>query len=407
MKMMKMDVTFAAVIFVLCWISCFSTVDEIERLTTDLLKSYNKKIHPPYNSSETLYINCSFILISINEYDDVNGVLSIVGGPDIAWFDYRLEWNPHNYSGLSYLTVPRSDIWFPQLFVVNTAEELKGITLHDSIPLRIYADGLVEDSVGGHIKTICTSDMTHFPFDKQRCEIRLAAWNYYGQEISILPFESKVNMRYFSTNNIWHLEDTHIEHLTMGEFDGLVKVVLVLKRRPLYFCISMLAPILLLAILNPLVFILPPESGERVSYAVTIFLSVAVFMTLVNDHLPKSSAPMSNTSFFLLSSVSFSALIIIITIISMRLHLHKQTTSKPKGLKILCSVLSLDFLQRIWCCKKKNAITEIKEKTLEMETMVDEYKMLAEKFDRIALGYSAIFIIITIFTFSMIIINAP
>jgi hypothetical protein len=47
--------------------------------------------------------------------------------------------------------------------------------------------------------------------------------------------------------------------------------------------------------LNPLVFLLPVESGERIGLSMTILLSYTIFLTLISDAIPASSNPMSIT----------------------------------------------------------------------------------------------------------------
>ena len=241
----------------------------------------------------------------------------------------------------------------------------------------------------------------------------ITVWNYHGDEIFLWSTQPTVNLNYFLPNNAWTLDSTRVENFQKADIDGMVKVELVLKRKPLYFCVSMLAPILLLAILNPLVFILPPESGERVSYAVTIFLSVAVFITLVSDHMPKSSSPISNTSYFLMTAVIFSAMVIVVTMFSMRLHLRGSSEKEPKCLRMVFFVLSFGILQKASCCKKNNAVSEINDEEKSTCTIIDKkpgkdaYKYLARDFDKIALGYSVVFIIITILVFFITIFTAP
>ncbi|KAL8596823.1 hypothetical protein ACOMHN_027152 [Nucella lapillus] len=51
----------------------------------------------------------------------------------------------------------------------------------------------------------------------------------------------------------------------------------------------MILPILLLSLLNCLVFLLPVESGEKMTVSVTIFLSFAVFLSLIDSSLPPNS----------------------------------------------------------------------------------------------------------------------
>ena len=137
--------------------------------------------------------------------------------------------------------------------------------------------------------------------------------------------------------------------------NAIVELQIILKRRALYFIINMLAPILLLSVLNPLVFVLPVDSGERVSYSITIFLSFAVFMSLISENMPKSSEPMSILSYFLVLTMAMSTLICILTIVTLRMHFKDSSTQVSKKVRFLLRVLQLKCLCKPCRKVKKDA----------------------------------------------------
>jgi hypothetical protein len=71
--------------------------------------------------------------------------------------------------------------------------------------------------------------------------------------------------------SVGHLASTDFYHFKLK-----------IKRRALYYGVMIIAPTVLFALMNPLVFLLPIESGERVSLAMTILLSYAIFLTLMS-----------------------------------------------------------------------------------------------------------------------------
>lgn len=68
-----------------------------------------------------------------------------------------------------------------------------------------------------------------------------------------------------------------------------VTFYLKIRRKPLFYILSVLFPCMLTSFVAILAFLLPPESGEKVSLNVTILLSLAVFLLMVSDQLPASS----------------------------------------------------------------------------------------------------------------------
>ena len=74
---------------------------------------------------------------------------------------------------------------------------------------------------------------------------------------------------------------------------------------------------------------MPVESGERISYSITVMLSIAVFMTIVSDTLPKISEPVSLYSYFLLVNLIMSVLITVVSIMNLRIYYKTETAVIP------------------------------------------------------------------------------
>jgi hypothetical protein len=120
-----------------------------------------------------------------------------------------------------------------------------------------------------------------------------------------------------------------------------------MKRRPAFYVVNIVLPVMFLMALNSCVFVLPPESGERVSYSITVLLAIAVFMTLTGDNLPKTSEPMSLLSYFLMFDLVFSSVICLVTMLGLRLHYNDEKKEVPGYLKCLARCCR--------CCSRKNA----------------------------------------------------
>jgi hypothetical protein len=71
---------------------------------------------------------------------------------------------------------------------------------------------------------------------------------------------------YFYPHSEWTLLECSTETIEDIYMNSFV-FNLTIKRRALYFGVMVIAPTVLFALLNPLVFLLPVESGERVSLA--------------------------------------------------------------------------------------------------------------------------------------------
>ena len=82
----------------------------------------------------------------------------------------------------------------------------------------------------------------------------------------------------------WLILETNIESSTEVSETGEYSVVtcsIKIRRRTLYYIMNFILPCVLIAVLTVLVFLLPPESGERVSYGITVILSFTILLLML------------------------------------------------------------------------------------------------------------------------------
>ena len=84
------------------------------------------------------------------------------------------------------------------------------------------------------------------------------------------------------------------------EFDGIYYPTFVFRfrfhRRSLFYILNLIFPIAIITLLAIATFILPDESGERLSVSVTLMLATTVFMLLVAEKIPESSESVPSVS---------------------------------------------------------------------------------------------------------------
>ena len=62
-----------------------------------------------------------------------------------------------------------------------------------------------------------------------------------------------------------------------------------MERKPQYYGMNVVLPIMVLSVLSSMVFVLPPESGEKMGFSLTVLLAFAVLLTLIADSMPTTS----------------------------------------------------------------------------------------------------------------------
>lgn len=99
-------------------VQCASYSDA-ERLLGDLFQNYSTDIRPIQNLSEPTIISLYPFIFSLNNFDEVSGVITIVGGISLEWHDFRLTWTPSNYGDIMKLLIPKKKLWVPNVFLID------------------------------------------------------------------------------------------------------------------------------------------------------------------------------------------------------------------------------------------------------------------------------------------------
>ena len=189
---------------------------------------------------------------------------------------------------------------------------------------------------GDGLTTACEPDMTKFPFDQQTCVVRIMSWRYDENEIKFKIMKRDANLRRYTDNGEWTLISAVVEEVADG---AEVTFSITIKRKPLYFILSVILPIIGLGALNPIVFCLPIETGERVSFSITLSLSFAVFLSITSDIIPKTSEPMALLMYFLFGAQTFSSVIAVINGFIIIVYSQPVEKEIPKIIGILVRTL--------------------------------------------------------------------
>ncbi|GFS26215.1 neuronal acetylcholine receptor subunit alpha-3, partial [Elysia marginata] len=106
-----------------------------------------------------------------------------------------------------------------------------------------------------------------------------------------------------------------------------------LKRKPTFLVISTLLPIVFLSLLNLMVFVIPVDSGEKISYGITVLLALSVFMSIMSSMLPSSSESMPLMISYIFILMTISVLTVVDSIIIVGLHHMEEKEEKSQKAK--------------------------------------------------------------------------
>lgn len=173
-------------------------------------------------------------------------------------------------------------------------------------------------------QTTCDLDTTYFPFDSQTCSIKLYISGNNAYQIRIKA-AWRDTTHFYKENGAWNLIWSDIN----GSDTSLMNIAFKFKRKPLFMLVNILLPMIVLALLTPMVFLMPKNSGERVGYAITTLLAISVYMTIISDHLPKNSDPMPLVSIMIFIWYVLNSSIVFVVIINTKINHNKDGRPVP------------------------------------------------------------------------------
>lgn len=164
--------------------------------------------------------------------------------------------------------------------------------------VRVRDNGTVSWDLPAVIITHCEVDITMYPRDQQNCDIELTSWAYNVDEIILSSFADDIDLTSMRQSGEWdilktgHLLENMTECCPVDVYPQL-RFLITLKRKTSYYVLNILLPVVLLSFLSVVVFLLPMDSGEKMSYSLTVLLSYAVFLSIITGSMPTTSNHLS------------------------------------------------------------------------------------------------------------------
>ena len=164
-------------------------------------------------------------------------------------------------------------------------------------------------------------DLTYFPYDTQVCHLRIVFLNSHAElRVETNPEKPSQGDLDSLGNGEWDVRDitTTIPAPLTPEEPVAMFVYVTIERRPFFFMMNILLPVMTCSSLSSLVFILPVTSGERASFSTTLMLAQTVFIGTVTSDLPKVSDPFPVIMGYLITLTSLNSFCVIATVLQMR-----------------------------------------------------------------------------------------
>jgi len=302
-------------------------------------------------------LTLSLAIRAFNNIDQIDGSINMNVWLRYEWNDPTIYWNASKYNNISLINLDTNSdnehfIWTPDIYLYNTAE--KPMTELDYSKSNVYNNGRIFWSRPGLIKSTCIFDLTYYPFDQQVCKLKFGSWAYNKNEICLKSTNNSIDISNYQEHEEWNLisYETKINSKKYDccpeEFQD-IEFYYTIRRKPDYYRLNIIIPTFATATLIILTLLVPWDSGERISFAVTVLLSIIVFLLIVSENLPKTdSKPL--LSRMIVGLIYFSLISVLFTIIISCVHnsIENKTIKNNKTLIYLFS--KCKYIQ---CCINK------------------------------------------------------
>ncbi|XP_056591411.1 neuronal acetylcholine receptor subunit alpha-4b [Triplophysa dalaica] len=302
-----------------------------ERLLQVLFSNYNKLSRPVANISDVVLVHFGLSIAQLIDVDEKNQMMTTNVWVKQEWNDYKLRWNPEDYENVTSIRIPSEIIWRPDIVLYNNADGDFAVT--HLTKAQVFYNGRIKWKPPAIYKSSCSIDVTFFPFDQQNCKMKFGSWTYDQAKIDLVSMASDVDQMDYWESGEWVIINA-VGTYNIKKYECCTEIYpditysFIIRRLPLFYTINLIIPCLLISCLTVLVFYLPSECAEKITLCISVLLSLTVFLLLITEIIPSTSLVIPLIGEYLLFTMIFVTLSIIITVFVLNVHHRSPRTHR-------------------------------------------------------------------------------
>ncbi|VIO92381.1 Uncharacterized protein BM_BM10632 [Brugia malayi] len=395
-------------------------MNDEQRLFKYIIRNFDISIRPVWNASSVVNVYMGLTLTHIFNIDERNQVLTLNVWVEQSWHDERIRWNPIEFGNISKLTVGKKYLWTPDIVLYNNAGDFSRGFVDTN--LHILSNGDTQWAPPAKVSSICKLDVRYFPFDDQFCLLEFGSWIYDQSQLDVQIMErydgkNPFTRDSFIENGEWEIVANRTRKVLRGRQTIFSTIVfeLHLRRRVLYFIYNIIAPCFMLSILTMMQFLLPCESGEKITLGLTVLLAYSVFSFNIAENMPETSEVIPLIAIYLMGIMAISGLSVCLSVIVLNMRHSAERNCRPPNWLNFIAYRILGRLFGIAAQKKhrkleyakdtKDLMSEIIMERIENENdhdeLVEEWNHISIIFDRFF--FCCIFFLTGVATFFLLI----
>uniref|UniRef100_A0A668AZA4 Cholinergic receptor, nicotinic, alpha 5 n=1 Tax=Myripristis murdjan TaxID=586833 RepID=A0A668AZA4_9TELE len=320
-----------------------------DKLLKNLFRNYQKWVRPVEYLNQTVRVKFGLAISQLVDVDEKKQLMTTNVWMKKEWLDMKLRWNPDDYLGITTIRVPSDTIWLPDIVLYDNSDGRFEGTVTKAV---VKYDGTITWTPPANYKSACTIDVTFFPFDLQNCSMKFGSWTYDGSQVDILLEDVHVDKRDYFDNGEWEIvKATGSRGLRMDGSSTYPTITysFIIRRLPLFYTLFLIIPCIGLSFLTILVFYLPSNGGEKISLCTSVLVSLTVFLLVIEEIIPSSSKVIPLIGEYLVFTMIFVTLSIIITVFA--INIHHRSSSTHHGMAPWVRRLFLHRLPKLLCMR--------------------------------------------------------
>ena len=307
-------------------------------------------------------VHLQLILATVLSLDDAQQIMKCFFTVNLSWQDPALAWNASDFHDVHDVEVPVSAVWTPDIFFVNSMDP--GNVLLSAVHLTISSDGTVSTAFAVITETLCNMDHGKFPFDTQHCPVIVYSLSQFVHLDVEVRVENQSISEIFVRKSEWEVVSYSAEDTA-----GIPSLYVELRRRAMFYTMCLVVPMVLTSYMNTLVFLVPLEAGEKVSFLVSIFISTSVFTSFFTSVMPRGLEVVPASMKLLVGVTTESLVLLVCTLLVMwRYRNSSHTAHHSSGASSHQSSHQPDTAHssnaggggRQWCCSSRERLSVVR-----------------------------------------------
>ncbi|KAK6294622.1 neuronal acetylcholine receptor subunit alpha-5-like isoform X1 [Coregonus clupeaformis] len=318
-----------------------------DKLFKNLFRNYQKWVRPVEYLNGTVRVRFGLAISQLVDVDEKNQLMTTNVWMKQEWLDMKLRWNLDDYLGITTIRVPSDSIWIPDIVLYDNADGRFEGSVTKAV---VKYDGTITWTQPANYKSACIIDVTFFPFDLQNCSMKFGSWTYDGSQVDILLEDFHVDKRDYFDNGEWEIvKATGSRGLRMDGscYFPFITYSFIIRRLPLFYTLFLIIPCIGLSFLTILVFYLPSNGGEKISLCTSVLVSLTVFLLVIEEIIPSSSKVIPLIGEYLVFTMIFVTLSIVITVFA--INIHHRSSSTHHGMAPWVRRIFLHRLPKLLC----------------------------------------------------------